>query len=246
MQYGPSIKIGIRFRSAWWTNDPINIFGGQSFTDRPVRAIVYPSYGDGAGPESTVLIASYCWTNDAERTGSLIGTGDQDVEAQLKMLVLEDLAIVHGISVETLLGEYRDMYAWDWNHNPHTMGAFAFFGPGDFQEFYQVMSMPATNKRLHFAGEALSTRHAWVVGALDSAWRAVHEYLICSGLYPSLGKKFFELWGRNLEWTRTTPVAPEEVKSFPDTTKAPEEHDLDNLLLTHIGIMGQVVQSGAF
>jgi len=125
LQYGPSIKVGIRFNSAWWTKDPISIFGGQSFTDRPVRTIVYPSYGDGAlsEAESTVLIASYCWTNDAERTGSLIGTDDKDVEEQLKLLVLEDLAIVHGVKLEMLLAEYKEIYAWDWNHSPHTMGA---------------------------------------------------------------------------------------------------------------------------
>ncbi|KAF8867943.1 hypothetical protein BD779DRAFT_1684991, partial [Infundibulicybe gibba] len=49
LTYGPSTKIGVRFKSAWWStaNDldgkPIDLFGGQSTTDRPVRMIVYPS-----------------------------------------------------------------------------------------------------------------------------------------------------------------------------------------------------------
>jgi len=43
----------------------------------------------------------------------------------------------------------------------HVMsGAFAFFGPGDFGDMYTALSRPAANNRLHFAGEALSVRHA--------------------------------------------------------------------------------------
>jgi hypothetical protein len=34
---------------------------------------------------------------------------------------------------------------------------------------------------LHFAGEATSVHHAWVAGALASAWRAVAEILISEG-----------------------------------------------------------------
>jgi len=53
---------------------PITIVGGQSFTDRIVRTVVYPSYGPGTGvgPDTgdAVLIASYCWTDDASRLES--------------------------------------------------------------------------------------------------------------------------------------------------------------------------------
>ena len=70
LQYGPSIKIGIQFTEPWWTTGdvkdgkPIGIVGGQSFTDPPIRTVVYPSYGvntPGSAPFS-VLIASHCWT----------------------------------------------------------------------------------------------------------------------------------------------------------------------------------------
>jgi len=37
-----------------------------------------------------------------------------------------------------------------------------------------------------------------VVGALDSAWRAVYSYLLQTD--PSKVPKFFELWGKNPEW----------------------------------------------
>ncbi|OJA21517.1 hypothetical protein AZE42_01789, partial [Rhizopogon vesiculosus] len=92
-----------------------------------------------------------------------------------------------------------------------TTGAFAFFGPGDFQDLYTSLSAPNANCRLHFAGEAISTRHAWVVGALDSAWRAVFEYLLLSYKGHKRNDKlnhFFALWGRNVEWAQlpTKPI----------------------------------------
>jgi len=122
LQYGPSIKIGMRFKSAWWT-EKFGIVGGQSFTDLPLRTIVYPSYGVDSATPSTVLIASYCWTNDAERLGSLINTGKTQYDEQLKELVLRNLAEVHDISYDYLsMEQYEEMHAWDWNHDPLTGG----------------------------------------------------------------------------------------------------------------------------
>jgi hypothetical protein len=57
LQPGPSTKVGMKFKTNWWLKQDIK--GGQSTTDRPVRTVVYPSYGNG---KSTVLIASYCWS----------------------------------------------------------------------------------------------------------------------------------------------------------------------------------------
>ncbi|CAA7261987.1 unnamed protein product [Cyclocybe aegerita] len=204
LQYGPSIKIGILFKEPWWTTGQdkdgvkFNIIGGQSYTDLPIRTVVYPSHGAGTDTPSNTLIASYCWTNDAERLGSLINTGKETYDEQLKALVLSNLAEVHNVSVEYLEEQFADIHAWDWNHDPLTMGAFAFFGPGNFDDMYTSLNRPAANGKLHFAGEALSVRHAWVVGALDSAWRAVYSYL--SATYPSKLDEFHKKWQKNAEW----------------------------------------------
>ncbi|KAG0704662.1 hypothetical protein DFH29DRAFT_848626 [Suillus ampliporus] len=225
VQYGPSVKVGVRFKSAWWT-DRFGIVGGQSFTDLPIRTMVYPSHGVDSSSPSTVLIASYCWTNDAERLGSLVNTGKTEYNEELKELVLRNLAEVHNIRDDFLSKQYVDIHAWDWNHNPLTMGAFAFFGPGDFQDLYTSLTVPNANKRLHFAGEAISTRHAWVVGALDSAWRAVYEYLLASGHPQTTIDKFFELSGKNIEW------------ACPSSNYADKEDDPENqntLLRVHMG-----------
>ena len=43
LQYAASIKIGIRFKSPWWSERsaefPLTIRGGQSYTDLPIRSM---------------------------------------------------------------------------------------------------------------------------------------------------------------------------------------------------------------
>ncbi|KAG8705644.1 hypothetical protein FRC11_008897, partial [Ceratobasidium sp. 423] len=155
---GPSCKIGIKFKTAWWTKPEIGITGGQSTTDRMARTIVYPSYGEG---KSTVLIASYSWTQDAIALGSWIQGRNTAAEARLKDLMLADIAHVHKgqITREELDREFDGMFPFDWNHNPNTMGAFGVFGPDQFRQYYCALTRPAAGGHMHFVGEAISTIH---------------------------------------------------------------------------------------
>lgn len=231
LNYGPSTKIGLQFKTAWWTTwtddngNPLNIVGGISYTDRPLRTIVYPSFGNVQAGETTTLIASYCWTEDAERLGSLM-TKEPDKEL-LKEYVLKELAILHKVSVDRLRDELIGFFPWSWSQDPYTMGAFAFFGPGKFENVYYSLNNPAGKGYLHFAGEAISVRHAWVEGALDSAWRAVHEMLHVSPAFEPYRQKFFDNWGTNLEWIKP-PAGPGTgaAAGMPDPK--------DNLLIHHL------------
>ncbi|EUC58754.1 L-amino acid oxidase, partial [Rhizoctonia solani AG-3 Rhs1AP] len=166
LTYSPSTKIGMQFKTAWWTKiNKLGIVGGQSFTDRPIRTIVYPSFGDA------------CFYD-----------GKNDETLKSKFSVLQS---IHD--------------TWSWSHDPHTMGCFAFFGPAKFGSLYTSLTTPAANGHLHFAGEAISTRHAWVEGALDSAWRAVAELLTVPGSpWADRLKKFYDNWGVNPEWVKET------------------------------------------
>jgi len=228
LQYGPAIKVGVKFKTAWWT-DKSKIVGGQSFTDRSIRTVVYPSY------PTTVLIASYCWTHDAIRLGALINSGE-DAATRLKDLVLRDLAAVHGLEVDFLKDQYVEHFAFDWTHDPLTQGAYAFFGPGEFSTVYDSLTSFAADGRLHFAGEALSIRHAWVVGALDSAWRAVKEILCLSFRTKGEVEKFQLKWGVNPEWISSPP----EQKPGPPPGQGPIPFPLpgdaskEDLLFKHI------------
>jgi len=214
LQYTPATKIGIKFKSAWWTKGKdadgnpivdrdgktIDIVGGRSFTDRPIRVVVYPSYGlEKEG--SAVLIASFIWTDDAARMGALIGSGSKRVDGQLKDMVLKDLAVVHNIDLKILHDQYLEQYSVDWADNPLTMGAFALFGPGKFGSVFSSLTVPAARGKLHFAGEAISIRHGWIVGALDSVWGSIFEYLVTTNQRRKLFQLILE-WDLNEEWFR--------------------------------------------
>ncbi|KAF8801940.1 hypothetical protein BYT27DRAFT_7341708 [Phlegmacium glaucopus] len=212
LAYSPAVKIAIRFDQAWWTlKESLNIVGGQSFTDLPLRNIIYPSYGVDDSRPSETLVASYCWTSDAERLGALINTNQKTWDDQLREVVLRDLALVHGIEYKFLKEHYVDMHAFDWGHNPESMGGFPLFGPGEFETLYTSMTVPAADGRLFFAGDAISVRHSSMVGALDSAWAAVHSLLIYAGTKEQL-KDFYDKWGKNGEWFQGVSAGKDESK----------------------------------
>ncbi|KAG1808022.1 uncharacterized protein BJ212DRAFT_1303210 [Suillus subaureus] len=190
--------IGMQFRTVWWTTgmdlsgNPLNIVGGQMYTDRPLHTVVYPSFGSIQAGMMTTLIASYCWTEDATRLGALIGKDN----AMLVQLVLKELADLHNIDITYLHNQLIECKGWSWSHDPYMMGVFAFFGPGKFGNLYTSLNNPAVGGYLYFAGEAISVQHAWVEGALDSAWRAVHEMLVFPS-FQSYRDKFFENWSKS-------------------------------------------------
>ncbi|KAF8869719.1 hypothetical protein CPB84DRAFT_1856086 [Gymnopilus junonius] len=164
------------------------LVGGQTYTDRPLRTVVYPSFGTSVqAGTTTTLIASYCWTEDATRLGALINK-DKDI---LRDLTLRELAYLHNVTYDFLRDQLIDTFAWSWTNDPYTMGAFAFFGPGKFANVYASLNAPAGKGNIMFAGEALSIRHAW---------------------RPCASQKFLEDWGANPEWVTQPPPA----KRVPD------------------------------
>ncbi|KZP24450.1 FAD/NAD(P)-binding domain-containing protein [Athelia psychrophila] len=213
LRYGHAVKIGVQFQTAWWTHGidrdglPVGIVGGQSSTDMPIRTVVYPSYGlDRPDTEPAVLIASYCWTEDAERFAALIvqfNSTPNPLNSPLAELVLRNLAELHNVEVGFLAAQVMAIHPWDWNAAPYAMGASARFGPSDFAELHHLFR-PAAEGRLHFAGDAISTRHAWTVGALDSAWRAVDDILFNADypddVWAEKRTAFRNQWGRNVQW----------------------------------------------
>ncbi|KAB5590640.1 bifunctional amine oxidase [Ceratobasidium theobromae] len=200
---GPSVKIGMRFDSPWWSENGLDIKGGQSSTDRMVRTVVYPSYGEG---KSKTLIASYVWTQDSTNLGAIVTQSREELEKMeknlneldpklsvellqlgmlkckkkrlLEQVVLKDLTEIHNLpDTINLKDKLIDTYSWDWATHINSMGAFGLFGPSQFSEFYTGLTRPCAGGRVHFAGEAISTIHGWVAGALESADRAVLQIL---------------------------------------------------------------------
>ncbi|KAF2831674.1 hypothetical protein CC86DRAFT_342661 [Ophiobolus disseminans] len=183
--YGASCKVGIRFKSLWWMTELGITQGGQGKTDLPIRCCVYPSYNvndpqDGPG----VLLVSYTWSQEAERIGALIDKNSPANEDELRKLLFHDLARLHSKTgddqqyqhlYDLIESSYLDHYAYDWYKNPRTVGAFAYFGPGQFSNWY--CDLTQSDGKYVIIGEAASAHHAWVVGALESAVRGVYQFL---------------------------------------------------------------------
>jgi hypothetical protein len=199
--YGASAKVAIKFSDPWWQKEPFNINeGGLSRTDLPLRVCVYPSYNlpnvetDKSPNRSAVLLCSYTWGQDAQRIGSLISSNSPENEEELKDLLLHNLALLHQREdkpYEELLKELNEKYithhAYDWYRDQNMSGAFAYFGPGQFFNMWQEIIKPNAFGQLYLIGEAASSHHAWIVGALESVIRAV--YVMFEGLnsqYPDV------------------------------------------------------------
>ena len=204
LTYEASVKIGLKFRTRWWENPAKMmgkpIIGGQTFTDLPIRKIVYPSHGvDCKDMEGNLLV--YLWGQDATRLGSRISgkipsqsrPQAQKEEGALIQDVLYQLTLIHG---KVVRDEYLSAYfAFDWNNNPLAMGAFPLFGPGQFNTLYPDLIKAEVNGTMHFGGDAASVHHGWIKGALNAGYRTVMEIL----MKHNGGQKVLELeekWGR--------------------------------------------------
>ncbi|KAK7686113.1 hypothetical protein QCA50_010925 [Cerrena zonata] len=202
LTYDASTKIGIKFEKRWWEDPAVmgkdkTIRGGQSSTDVPIRTCVYPSYGLDCPSAPGVLIASYAWGQDAMRFGSLAQGEGTVADKDLLEIALTDLERLHGIPREKF-GDVLDHYTHAWYNDQYTRGAFAHFGPGQFgrafdhKSLFASLKAPAANGRLHIAGEATSVHHGWILGAVNSAWRAVYNALIHR---PEKRRELIERWG---------------------------------------------------
>ena len=277
LQYGPSIKIGILFTENWWTigkdKDGVafNIVGGQSTTDLPIRTIVYPSHGAHTNEPSKTLMASYCWTSDAQRLGTWFKSGDQTNNKRLKHLVLENLAAVHNVTYEYLESRFLAMHAWDWNHYEFSMGKqhcrivdkqktnvdtiirrVCPFRSRELRKFVHQPHQTSSKWKASYSWGSIeypswvrlkSTsllqllifyNYSWVVGALDSAWRAVYDYL-----YLTDKKKIPELvkrWGTNREWfhKKYDEVPEPDMESPVDGPDGVDEFISGNILEQYI------------
>ncbi len=198
--YGSSCKVGVLFKTQWWrggNNSKLDISeGGSAKTDRPIRCCVYPSYNiSDPKDQPGVLLVSYTWSQEAIRVGSLIKNDDPKAGEELKQVIIHDLARLHAIKPEgqdpdadfnrlkTIIeGDYLEHFAYDWSQDPHSAGAFAYFGPSQFQQLYPWITRSGGSNHI-IIGEAASSHHAWVVGSLESAVRGVYQFLATHGKY---------------------------------------------------------------
>ncbi|KAI0894616.1 FAD/NAD(P)-binding domain-containing protein [Annulohypoxylon nitens] len=205
LHYDDSVKVALQFKYPWWIVDCGITSGGVASTDLPLRTCVYPSYNiDDDKDKPAVLLASYTWSQDANRMGSLVDQHQPPNEDELVELILQNLARLHGrfMKYEQIKELFTGVYhAYSWSHDPTTAGAFALFGPGQFSNLYPYLIRPAADSKFHIVGEAASAHHAWIVGSLESAYTAVYQFL-----------KRFEL-GQAIKDLKTTWGHVEELET---------------------------------
>ena len=154
-------------------------------------------------PHSNWLVVAYArhdaltilqtWGQDAHRFGAY---SKPDANQHLIDLVLRNLATLHNIPVSYLQEQFLDSFTVDWYASEFSVGAFAEFAPGQSGSLMPEMLSPAgKGDRVHFAGDSLSIGHAWIVGGLNSGFRAVQDIVIKGMGRTDMGIRLREEWG---------------------------------------------------
>ncbi|MBC7878387.1 MAG: flavin monoamine oxidase family protein [Anaerolineales bacterium] len=156
LHYDASAKIFFQTKSRFWETDE-GIYGGGTVTDLAIRNLFYTNYGKETG--RGILLASYTWSEDAQRWGSL--APHERIEQ-----ALENVAVIH----PQITAEFEAGASHMWHDDPYAGGAFALFDPGQQTLLHDEIVKP--EGRIHFAGEHASLYHAWIQGAFESGLRA--------------------------------------------------------------------------
>ncbi|KAF2148559.1 FAD/NAD(P)-binding domain-containing protein [Myriangium duriaei CBS 260.36] len=191
LSYDRATKIAIKFSHNWWRDiwpQSGYKYGGVSSSDLSISNVVYPSWDDGNQPHT--IIVSYSWAQDATRMAALVKQQDQEIvdksDALIQLVfsnlvkiwapVLKDQTKIQAFQAN-LDNYYQSHHAFAWSHNSQTTGGFALFGPGQFSDQYVQFTKPSCGNKFWICGEAVSAHHAWISGALDSAYHAVFTWM---------------------------------------------------------------------
>jgi len=156
LHYDASAKVFLQTRDRFWETDD-GIVGGGTVTDLPIRNLYYTDYGKETG--RGIMLASYTWSEDAQRWGSL-SPANRIIQA------LEDVEQIHPQIRKSFEAGASKM----WHDDEFAGGAFALFDPGQQTLLYDEIISP--EGRIYFAGEHASLYHAWIQGAIESGLRA--------------------------------------------------------------------------
>jgi monoamine oxidase len=186
LHYDSATKILLEFREKWWQEEPYNIVGGGTITDFSNRFTYYPSNDLGSNGHGVVL-ASYCWSDEASRWDSM----DDD---DRYFYALKNLAIMHSDDkkeqqriidlavISSSIKERKDKNGkliggatQSWMRDPYAYGEAAIFNPGQLHLLQRHIISTEWNGKAHFAGEHTSLKHAWIEGAIESGIRTALE-----------------------------------------------------------------------
>jgi monoamine oxidase len=157
--YLNSVKVGLEMKTRFWEEDEA-IYGGISYTDRPIRMLSYPSEGlHSNGPG--VIVGAYSIGPAAHKLAGM--TPEQRIAE-----ALEQGSVFHP-------GRYKEQFsngaAVAWSRVPFTLGCCAQWNDDTRKEHYQTLV--AVDNRIVLAGEHASYIGCWMEGALLSSLDAI-------------------------------------------------------------------------
>jgi len=101
-------------------------------------------------------LASYTWEQDALRWGSL----------EERERIAEAVTLMERI-FPVSKGMFEIGTTQIWSQSPFSGGAFAYFLPNQWRDFYGFITQEESN--IYFVGEHASVTHGWIHGAMASA-----------------------------------------------------------------------------
>jgi monoamine oxidase len=163
LHYDSATKVLLEFKTRFWEQGANGFTGGGCVTDGPSRFTYFPSHAPEGSPGGVVL-ASYCWSDDAMRWDSLTA-------GERYAFALADMQRLFGPRVHR---EFTGIGATQsWARARYALGEAVIFTPGQLHELHPAAR--SVEGRVHFAGEHTSLKPAWIEGALESAVRAFLE-----------------------------------------------------------------------
>jgi monoamine oxidase len=192
----PAGKIFLGYERPWWRD--LGILAGRSITDLPLTATAYlgtegEQPGAGRDNEASLLMASYAegaaldyWATfrqldpDSPEGANFqrleIGAPPELGVPQLAVQELQrQLRRVHGESVS--IGRPTFAAMADWSRDPYGAGYHFWVAGADPWALVPQARAPIPGLNLSLCGEAWSSGHGWVLGALTSAERTLQTRL---------------------------------------------------------------------
>ena len=170
----PASKMSLRFNTRFWERSDLQhppSHGGRSITDLSSCCVIYPDYG--VGDSGKGILHVYNILQDAK----MISLKSNIERIQL---ALSDLQLLY--PEVSIAEEYAG--GTDPNDKKFLEEAFVnylpvggmIFNPGQFLSLFPSLAKP--QGKIYFAGCHLSSYRVWIVGALESAKRAVQQLVL--------------------------------------------------------------------
>jgi monoamine oxidase len=172
-RFGALYKLAWQANRRFWEQPPTNIYGGISYTDRPITQLWYPSndYMSRRG-----VLATYSYFAQAEAYGRM-------ALAERIAAARRDAAMLHPELSSEALAPSDKAISIAWNQAEGQSGGLAVWDPSSAADTRAYQRLLAPDGRLFVIGDQVSPLGGWQEGAFLSSEHAV---LQVTGRRPAL------------------------------------------------------------